>query len=228
MMNRPSQKDLFLASEGDQYYDRNRNKLTVREQQSSDQILADLKRANLQVQNILEIGCSNGWRLETLRNLYNARCFDIDPSSIAIHEGTAWFPDLSLRVGTADKLPFEDDKFDLVIFGFCLYLCDREDLFRIVYEADRVLMDTGYISILDFYPPFPYRNMYEHTSGIYSYKMDYSKMFLWNPAYTLVSRSVFTHYGLTRIDEPNERLSVAILRKNSQYAYPDNPFVSGE
>lgn len=177
MMNQPSQKDLFLASEGDQYYCRNRTKLSVsvREQVASDQILADLKRANLQVQNILEIGCSNGWRLEALRNLYNARCVGIDPSSTAIYEGTALFPDLSLRVGTADKLPFEDDKFDLVIFGFCLYLCDRKDLFAIPYEADRVLVENGHIVILDFYPPFPYRNKYIHHSALYTYNRTYAR-----------------------------------------------------
>lgn len=227
-MKGSSQKDLFLSSEGDQYYDRNRNKLAVGDQQSSDQVLADLARSNLQVQNILEIGCSNGWRLEALRNLYKARCFGIDPSSIAIHEGTALFPDLSLCVGTADKLPFEDDKFDLVIFGFCLYLCDRTDLFAIPFEVDRVLVENGHIVILDFYPPFPYRNKYIHHSLLYSYKMDYSRLFTWNPAYQIVSQTIFTHYGLTRIDEPDERLSVAILRKNSQYAYPDNPFARGE
>ena len=49
------------------------------------------------------------------------------------------FPDVKLKIGTAEKLKFEDDKFDLIIFGFCLYLCDREDLIKIVDETNRVL-----------------------------------------------------------------------------------------
>jgi ubiquinone/menaquinone biosynthesis C-methylase UbiE len=221
------QKDNFLNFEGNNYYERNKSKLVAQDKVvAHDPILLAIEQMVLKPQSVLEIGCSNGWRLETVRRLYQAECFGVDPSQAAILDGAAMFPDLRLEKGTADKLPFADDLFDLVVFGFCLYLCDRGDLFRIASEADRVLEDTGHLVIFDFYPPFPYRNSYQHLPGLSSYKLDYASMFTWNPAYTLVWRSVFTHSGLTRIDEPNERLSVAILQKNSQRAYLDNPFLA--
>jgi len=53
--------------------------------------------------------------------------------------------------GSADDLPFESDSFDGVIFGFCLYLCDHEDLFKIAQEADHVLRKKSWLVIKDFF-----------------------------------------------------------------------------
>jgi len=38
---------------------------------------------------------------------------------------------------------FAPEKFDLIIFGFCLYLTDWSDWFRIVAEADTVLRQAA-------------------------------------------------------------------------------------
>ena len=95
--------------------------------------------------------------------------------------------------GTADRLPYRDGLFDVVVFGFCLYLCDREDLFRIASEADRVLNDQGWLIIHDFYSPVPTRRDYHHKTGIYSYKMDYKTLFEWHPSiHVLPMRSFLT------------------------------------
>lgn len=114
-------------------------------------------------ESVLEIGCGNGWRLHVLAREYHAKCFGIDPSERAVKDGMSLFPDLLLSQATADAVPHADQFFDLVIFGFCLYLCDRKDLFKIACEVDRVLKDFGKLMILDFYPPFPYRNAYAHS-----------------------------------------------------------------
>jgi ubiquinone/menaquinone biosynthesis C-methylase UbiE len=220
-----SQKDIFIASEGDGYYQRNRARLASAENTiAADRVLADLAALDVRPLRALEIGCSNEWRLEALRRKYGARCFGVDPSSEAVKEGVAQFPAVHLQVGTADELPFATDAFDLVIFGFCLYLVDRPDLFKTVCEGDRVLQDGGYLVIFDFSPPFPYRNRYKHREGVYSYKMDYSRAFLWNSAYSVLSQSTFTHSGNAGVSDPDERLSVVILQKNLRQAYPDNPF----
>jgi ubiquinone/menaquinone biosynthesis C-methylase UbiE len=179
---------------------------------------------DLQPKTVLEIGCSNGWRLHAINQDYRAKCFGIDPSLEAISAGRKQFPQLSLEQGTADELPYEDNTFDTVIFGFCLYLCDRKDLFKIAYEADRVLADLGNIIILDFHPTFPYRNDYSHYSELFSYKMKYSNLFSWNPIYSIMLEKVFTHSGAKQIDDPDDRLAVVILKKNLQHAYPDNPY----
>ena len=110
----------------------------------------------------MEIGCGHGWRLNLLNKIYKSDCWGIDPSAQVINEGKKEFKGITLEKGTADALPYDKDMFDMVIFGFCLYLCDRSDLFKIAYESDRVLKDLGNIVILDFYSTLPYRNDYAH------------------------------------------------------------------
>lgn len=220
-----SQKNIFLASEGDSYYRRNREKLSAADGSvAADRVLASLRTLSIRTHSILEVGCSNGWRLEALRREYDAQCYGIDPSSEAVADGAELFPHVSLQTGTADELPFNGNTFDLVIFGFCLYLCDRQDLFRIASEADRVLMNKGHLAILDFHPPFAYRNKYKHDPGVYAYKMNYARLFQWNPAYTVLLQSVGAHQDGMDADSPEERVSVTVLRKDIEHAYPDNPY----
>ena len=109
-----------------------------------------------------------------------------------------------------------------MIFGFCLYFCDRKDLFKIACEVDRVLKDFGKLMILDFYPPFPYRNAYAHCPDIFSFKMNYANLFTWNPAYFLIYQQVFA-YPLEKINVPDERMSIMTFKKDTSRAYPDSP-----
>ena len=219
-----SQKEVFVLGEGDRYYERNRTKLDVLHGGSPDDaVVRAVTAISVEPRSILEIGCSNGWRLDVLRERYSAACAGIDPSRKAIEDGARSFPGLALRQGTADQLPYPDAGFDLVIFGFCLYLCDRRDLFRIAAEADRVLADEGHLVIFDFHPPFPYQKAYAHCPGVFSYKMDYTGLFTWHPAYTTVHLELFADApGKSHL--PDERMSVAVLRKDPRGAYPNDPF----
>ncbi len=219
-----SQKKVFLNSEGDRWYSRNKQSMNLDPSNSFDPVIQAIHELKITSERILEIGCSGGTRLNRLNKVFGSACFGIDPSGIAIENGKNEFLKISLAVGTADSLPFENNKFDLIIFGFCLYLCDRNDLFKIVSEADRCLVDKGFVVIKDFYPPFPYKNKYSHEEGIYSYKMDYSKMFSWNPEYSEIYNKVFTHSGINDINNPDERIAVTVLSKNVESAYPLEPF----
>lgn len=218
------QKSMFGSQEGDNYYARNRDKLFASEKApDEDPIVQSIAQLKLEPKNILEVGCSNGWRLNILTNIYKSKCWGIDPSGKAIQQGRYDFPCLVLDKATADNLPYENCMFDMIIFGFCLYLCDRSDLFKIAYEADRVLIQRGHIIIYDFHPSFPYKNQYTHYEGLYSYKMNYSKMFSWNPEYLLKYHNVFPHPPLED-GTTDDYVSVLILQKNSEWAYPDNPW----
>jgi len=218
------QSEIFLRSEGDGFHRRNQRVFAeLGSGSQDDQVIQCLRTLALKPKRILEIGCSNGWRLDLIRRELGAECFGVDPSSEAVSQGAASYPDVTLTTGTAERLPYKAGSFELVVFGFCLYLCDRQDLFVIAAEADRVLADGGYMIILDFYPPLPYRNRYKHVDGLFCYKMDYAAMFLWNPAYALISRVVFADRGADMIN-PDDRLSVATLRKDSMRAYVENPF----
>lgn len=214
------QKTIFLEEEGDRWF--KRNKYTKPKNDLAD-LTTLLQQLQLSPQKILEIGCANGNNLVKLHQAFNAECYGLDPSQEAIYDGRTFHPQLNLHVGTADELPFEKNCFDAIIFGFCLYLCDREDLFAIAYHADRCLKDEGIIIIKDFAPPFPYRNDYQHYQDVYSYKMDYSRLFSWSPSYQVLANVVYSHHGFKDRTIPDEKVATVILQKNSKYAYPLSP-----
>lgn len=145
--------------------------------------------------------------------------YGIDPSAQAIEVGKKSFPLLHLSQGTADSLNFDNNFFDAIIFGFCLYLCDREDLFKIAYVANRCLQENGFIIIQDFKPDFYYKNTYKHLDGVFTYKHDYSKMFLWNPQCSLVEMYSLSHFGHNFHPEQNERVAAQVLYKNTAKTY---------
>ena len=120
----------------------------------------------------------------------------------------------NVQQGTADILPFDDQRFDIVIFGFCLYLCDREDLFRIASEADRVLRMPGWLFIRDFFSSMPRAKTYHHRPGVLSYKMDYRTLFNWHPDYECMTHKLRHHSKGGFTDEQDEWVAVSVLRKH--------------
>lgn len=221
-MSASSQKELFLAGEGDAWFRRNREALSAADGDDCP-VLRLASKIDPFPSRVLEIGCANGWRLNKMLAAGTRECVGIDPSRAAIEEGRRVFPALQLHVGTAERLPLATENFDLVIFGFCLYLCDPCDHFRIVAEADGALADRSHLIIYDFDAATPYRNEYSHATGVYSYKMDYSRLFLSHPHYSLRERRTLSHRGGGGA-LPNNKLAVSLLVKNARLAWPPNPF----
>ncbi len=218
-----SQKEQFLNGEGNKWYER--NKWNIPAAIHNDPILKVIELCGITPARVLEIGCADGWRLAEIERRYGCECYGIDPSEKAITTGKSSHPKLQLSVGTADALP-DIEPVDLIIFGFCLYLCDPQDLFNIAMQCDRLLKDKGHIIVLDFHPPIGhYRNPYSHMKGIFSYKMDYSKLFSWHPAYCLIHQLLFLHQDKQPLHfEPNDMVSVQILRKDYTLLSSKNPF----
>jgi ubiquinone/menaquinone biosynthesis C-methylase UbiE len=205
------QKETFLAGEGDAWFARNQSALTVRDW-SRDPV--SLKLASVlegRGARVLEVGCGEGSRLEYLKNQFGHEVSGVDPSEKAVARATS--RGVRASQSTADLLAFPDASFDVVIFGFCLYLCDDSDLFRIAQEADRVLASPGWLLILDFDSPTPVYRPYHHAAGILSRKMDYKSMFSWSPAYTVASCDKFDHQTFRWTDDAGEWVSLACLRK---------------
>jgi SAM-dependent methyltransferase len=215
-----TQKTAFLAQEGDRWFERNRDALAsaspLRDRLLSriaDQIPPDRHSC------VLEIGCGHGANLAALSALRPIDGHGIEPSAQAVHEGQVQHPGLFLQVGTADNLPHASASMDVVWFGFCLYLVDRSLLHRAVAEADRVLRDGGLLAIVDFDPEQPCKRPYHHRAGLYSYKMDYSKLFLADPAYALVDKLSVSHTLGGWDPDPQERVSLTLCRKDLAHAY---------
>lgn len=211
-----SQKQIFLDGEGDNWFKRNLNKNN--NLNNDDFFLTKLNELKIDYNLVLEIGCSNGYRLNALSK-EGVQLYGIDPSKKAIDNGKKKFDNLILKQGTADHLDFEDNKFDLVIFGFCLYLVDSDDLFKVSCEANRVLKTNGHLIILDFEPSNEYYNVYHHKPNVLTHKMDFSKMFTWSKNYFIRFKQVFNHENsLDDIYDEDSRVSINILlKKNDIY-----------
>lgn len=206
-----NQKKIFMDGEGNNWFSRNKEELYKK---TEDVIVDYIKGNNIKKDNFLEIGCSDGWRLNLLNKIYpDSSFYGIDPSSKAITDGLIKYPKLNLKVSTADELTFSNGLFSNVIIGFCLYLIDRNLLFKVAYEVDRILSDNGYLFILDFLPNHPYENVYSHDKRVKSYKMNYSDIFSWHPYYNISYLKSFSHSSLDFHNDVDERIGLIVLKK---------------
>lgn len=213
-----NQKTIFLESEGDKWFERNKNKTIINNICQDDLILNGLTKiiesSTLPLRpKLLEVGCGEGLRLDWIHRTLGFECNGLDPSLKAIEVANS--RGLKCIQGTADLLPYEDNSIDILIYGFCLYLCDRNDLFQIASEGHRVLKRHGWIIIKDFFSPKPCQREYHHRSGIFSYKMDCRTLFEWHPDYQNFSHDVVHHSGNVFTDDVQEWVAVSIIRKQS-------------
>jgi len=207
------QKNIFLKSEGNAWFRRN-NKKKVQFSEKDPIIKAILKcfhKDSNEKKTLLEIGCGKAKRLNWISQNLNFKCYGVEPSEKAVAKAN--LNNIKVVRGTADLLDFDNKKFDFVVFGFCLYLCDRSDLFQIAKEADRVLKDNGYLIILDFYSTEHIKKKYHHMSGVFSYKMDYRKLFDWHPSYSCFYHEVSAHAKDGFTNDKNDWVATSILKK---------------
>lgn len=186
----PDQDQIFLKKEGDGWFKRNLNVLG----DSFDVPSYLIELYNLKPKKVLEIGCSNGWRLAKIGDKSGAECFGLEPSLKAIKDGQRKYPKIKFKRGLASLLPFKE-KFDLVIINFVLHWVDRGSLLKTIAEIDRVLSKNGFLIIGDFLPDYPVRNHYHHLpkQKVYTYKQDYAEIFTSSRLYGLVAKTIFNH-----------------------------------
>jgi SAM-dependent methyltransferase len=208
------QKETFLTSEGDAWFERNESALKARDW-STDPVCQQIRQlAQGRPLRVLEIGCGDGSRLHHLQTTQLHKVSGVDPSGKAVERAVERGVDV--KRATADVLPFTTASFDVVVFGFCLYVCDDRDLFRVASEADRVLADSGWLLILDFDAPAVVYRPYHHAAGVMSRKMDYKSMFLWHPAYTLAAYQKSHHHTHQWTDDAGDWISLSCMRKHQR------------
>jgi ubiquinone/menaquinone biosynthesis C-methylase UbiE len=195
------QSEVFLDGEAEEWFARNQAKLP----QKDDPVMAAIEAAKIEPERLLEVGCSNGWRVKAMEKKWKCTAYGVDP----FFKNKLW----NCRRGTADDLSqFGPETFDLVIYGWCLYLCDRDDLFKIVTEGDRVLKDGGHLVVYDFHTSKPHKRKYKHHEGLFSYKMDHASLWTANPIYKLRSRQLF--------GSGDDQTSITILQKDMDKGWP--------
>ena len=214
-----NQSTVFLDEEGDNWFKRNYSCLRERNFFYETEVIKRvLSEYITNIDRVLEIGCSSGFKLLDLCSFFNAKGCGIDPSIMAINHGNDYIEqfsniDIKLEVGTALNLTYKNSSFDLVYFGFCLYLLDRQEIFQAVAEADRVLKAGGFLVIVDFDPSQQCKVPYSHKEGIFSYKTSYANFFLSNGHYYLVAKESMSHNANYFTTDSNERVSICILYK---------------
>lgn len=203
------QKYMFLEDEGDRWFERNRDKLGMYDIET-DPVVAAIRMLKIEPKRVLEVGCGSGNRLVSLRAMYKCEIMGVEPSLKAAVAAAA------LRVpvmqSTASLLPVAGP-FDLVIYGFCLYLTDPEDWLTIASEGDRVLADDGHLIIHDFFWDGPANaRRYEHRDGVLSYHTDFARLWLGHPLYSVVTRQCI-----------DADVVVTVLKKRSARTIPVLP-----
>ena len=216
---RKSQSATFLEGEGDAWFSRNQQQLEYSDTPSIDVdfICESLKPFRGSVQNILEIGCGSAKKLSQLTSHFEASGFGLDPSLMAINKAKeiTQLQDskLNFEVGLATDLPYSDGQFDLVFFGFCLYLIPPIETYKAIMEANRVLKCGGFLAILDFDYGRLKINPYKHAEGVFTHKNNYSQMFTSSGYYSILSKWSFNltsdFFSLDR----EERVSIEVLYK---------------
>lgn len=213
-----------LLDDANAFYARNGASL----ERPDDPILKILSRVHRAspLSNVLEVGCSNGWRLDAIRATYNAQCTGIDASSDAVAVGGDRFPELRLWQGLApeclEKL-LDEPQFDCIILGFFTYLLPRSEIFHLASLTDRLLAEEGHLIVFDFLYPTSIRTNYSHSELLTTFKSDPSAPWTWSPTYTLVERSVYQDdLPESFLKDPKSWGTVDVLKKNAiTDAYPE-------
>lgn len=205
-----NQTDIFLGSEGDAWFERNFWKME--DQKDASPVVEMVKKHVRQgfSGNILEFGCSNGITLNALREEYpRSNLYGVDPSDAAIQNGRSRFHTIHFAKGTTIAHPYPPSSMGMVIYGFCLYVCDPPELPEIVCQGDNLLRDRGYLIIHDFDAHEPHSVPNHHVEGLMTYKMNWGQLWLANPAYKLIEQKNYM-----------DGTSVWILQKRQEEAFP--------
>lgn len=220
------QKSVFLNGEGDAFFQRNKKQMEEKKGiYPWVEIFTDfMNRMKVQGGQLLEIGACYGRNLKHFKDEFGLKCYGIEPSVEAVNYGNEIYKDeIYLSQGTADVLPYEDEAFDIVILGFCMFFVDRKDLMRSVAEADRVLKGNGYLIITDFDTKMAFKRENIHNPNVWTYKMQYSDLFLANPQYFLVEKKNYSIGSGLFCEDIQERMTLDILYKDSV----DNVYIKG-
>ncbi|MDP3729471.1 MAG: class I SAM-dependent methyltransferase [bacterium] len=218
-----AQDDVFKKQEADQWFLRNEEYLNNAETVTKDVPLQLVKKNSVAPQRVLEVGAANGFRLDELHKRYKSAVTGLELSNKAIAQGKKQFPAITFVQGSADKLPFADGAFDMVIINFVLHWVDRKNLLRAVSELDRVLADKGFLIIGDFYPDTPGKFPYKHTAGdaVFTYTQQYQNIFTATHLYSVID-SVYGDHRTKKMGDgalPDNRMGFFLLQKNVDIQY---------
>ena len=191
---------------GDDNHKRNR-KFRIEVNKNHPVVKLILKN-KIKPKKILEIGCSTGFVLETIRNFTKAKCYGIDVSKKAIIEGKKNFKKVNLKVGLFENQKTKKSNFDLIISGFFLFLLPPEKILNLFDKIDKSLKYNGHLIIYDFYNYKFKKKKYKHNKQIKVYRWDYKKIMLSLPYYKLIHKNKIFKKNM------KDFVEVSLIQKN--------------
>lgn len=79
--------------------------------------LAKKLLSKVKFENCLDVGCASGYMLSEVAKAFPGREYiDVDIYDKAIEHARKTYPDIKFKVSSAEKLPFKDGSFDLILF----------------------------------------------------------------------------------------------------------------
>lgn len=101
---------------------------------------------------ILDLCCGAGQATRELVK-HSQNVTGLDASPIAIRRAKQNVPQAEYVESFAEKMPFSDRQFDLVITNTAMHEMDAEQLQQIIEEVNRILTPAGQFIIIDFHRP---------------------------------------------------------------------------
>lgn len=188
------QDDVFFATEGDKWFNRNKTVLSQRGPED-DEILSLVKMYSLKPERVLEVGASNGYRLFYLHQQNKCEVYGVEPSEEAIQSGQNAYPCINFQRATAESMKYADKFFDMVLINGVFCWIDRDSLLRSCANIDRVLKWGGHLVIGDFQIPLFLKRRYHHVTDqdLFTYKMPYKNIFLSTGIYKEIATISYNH-----------------------------------
>ena len=120
-----------------------------------EQRFRQLALENLEISKsteVLDLCCGAG---QTTRFLvqYSDRVTGLDISPVAIERAKKNVPQANYVEGLAQRMPLDDNQFDLVHTSSALHEMTPKELEQILQEVYRVLKPGGIFTLVDFHPP---------------------------------------------------------------------------
>jgi SAM-dependent methyltransferase len=104
-----------------------------------------VREADLVGKRVLDVGCGTGINLGILAASFGCRVAGVDSSEGMLAEARSKVPDADLRLGVAERLPFDDCSFDAALMSLVVHHLDRPRAFA---EACRVLDGSGRLVVV--------------------------------------------------------------------------------
>jgi SAM-dependent methyltransferase len=211
-----SQKDIWFKSEGDNWFERNKDYLGKKQ----DIILLLINFYNLKPETVVEIGCSNGYRLAALHERYGSKVIGVEPSEKAIEDGKERWHFIKFVKGMCETFEL-DESADLVIVNFVFHWISRDKLTICVAKIDEVLKEGGILILGDFGTENFIKRRYHHlpNENLFTYKQQYQNMFTSTGLYKEIAKIRFNHdTGEITADIDDSNIgTISLLRKSELY-----------